>query len=141
MTGPYTFSTSKGSIDPDTGIITSVTGACGVATVTATDACGKTGTMDVRMPNGSWSPTWWYTNPPVNKWTYASEWAGEAEGTSRPYYLMFYGCDSGGGTCETVTADMMTQAAEQELTWDHINCSSTPICAYAYLTKTQTWEC
>ena len=46
------WSISKGSIT-QTGVVT-VSGQCGAATVTATDACGNQGSKDVRMSGGTW---------------------------------------------------------------------------------------
>jgi hypothetical protein len=51
-TEPYTWSISKGSITQD-GVVT-VSGQCGVATITATDACGNIASKGVRMPSGAW---------------------------------------------------------------------------------------
>jgi hypothetical protein len=51
---PYTYSTSVGTIDPDTGEVLTYTGHCGRVTVTATDACGQTASTDVRGSSGTW---------------------------------------------------------------------------------------
>ncbi|KAF0145683.1 MAG: YD repeat-containing protein [Nitrospirae bacterium] len=48
-TGPYQWSISKGTID-ENGCIT-ITGQCGTATITVTDACGNTGTRDLQLPD------------------------------------------------------------------------------------------
>lgn len=50
--GSYIWSITKGSID-SSGIVT-VSGQCGIATVTVRDACGDTATKIVRMPIGTW---------------------------------------------------------------------------------------
>jgi hypothetical protein len=50
--GPVTWSITKGTIS-QSGVITDVTG-CGCATITATDTCGRTGALVVRMPTGVW---------------------------------------------------------------------------------------
>ncbi len=56
--GLVAWSISKGSIDV-AGCVT-VTGECGMATVTASDACGNSLTRSVRMPDGVWTQenTW-----------------------------------------------------------------------------------
>lgn len=56
----YTWSISKGSITQD-GIVT-VSGQCGVATVSATDACGFIAKKDVRMPSGVWKFSYYLEN-------------------------------------------------------------------------------
>jgi hypothetical protein len=48
----YTWEISAGSITQD-GHVT-VSGQCGAATITATDACGNKGTKEVRMQRGMW---------------------------------------------------------------------------------------
>lgn len=53
--GDVEWSVSKGQIDPDTGVITSMEGAeCGTATITVTDRCGRSGSLFVRCPEGQW---------------------------------------------------------------------------------------
>lgn len=51
---PYTYSISCGSIDPDTGEVTDLSGCCGSGTATVTDDCGATASMTVRFPSGVW---------------------------------------------------------------------------------------
>jgi hypothetical protein len=61
-TAPYTFAISKidagscaiGSINAATGVWSKGASAGGIMRVTATDACGYSGYMDVRLPSGSW---------------------------------------------------------------------------------------
>lgn len=55
---PYTWTISKGSIQPvnadgSTASVT-VSGQCGVATITVKDSCGNQTTKDIRLPSGSW---------------------------------------------------------------------------------------
>ena len=58
-TYPYTYTFSHGSIDSETGEILSITG-CGdpgdpaIGTVTAIDACGRSASIDARLPGGFW---------------------------------------------------------------------------------------
>ena len=51
--GDVQWSITKGSIDGN-GCVRNISGQCGTATITATDASGNTSTKNVRMPNGSW---------------------------------------------------------------------------------------
>jgi hypothetical protein len=50
---PYTYAISCGSIDA-LGRITDLTGCCGTGTVSVTDDCGNTASMEVRYPTGRW---------------------------------------------------------------------------------------
>lgn len=50
---PYTYTISCGEID-DSGIITNLDGCCGTGYVTATDALGRSATLEVRFPSGQW---------------------------------------------------------------------------------------
>lgn len=52
---PYTYSASF-NINPSTGVALGGDKPCGTGSVTVTDACGNTDTMEVRMPNGKWVP-------------------------------------------------------------------------------------
>ena len=49
---PIAWTISSGSIDSATGVVTEV--GCGTATITVTDKCGRTGSLDVRFPSGMW---------------------------------------------------------------------------------------
>ncbi|MGE4544224.1 MAG: hypothetical protein AB7D06_08945 [Pedobacter sp.] len=59
---PYSWSISAGVIDGG-GRVNSLSGACGAGSVTVTDACGNTATMDVRFPDGQWVLKESWTNP------------------------------------------------------------------------------
>jgi hypothetical protein len=50
---PYTWSISCGAIS-DTGQVTSLSGCCGSGTVTVTDSCGQSVSIEVRFPTGQW---------------------------------------------------------------------------------------
>lgn len=51
--GPYTYSTTKGSIS-SSGVLTGITGECGAVTITATDICGNSISRNCKLPNGVW---------------------------------------------------------------------------------------
>ena len=52
---PYVWSMSCGAIDRDTGEVLDTAGCCGAVTVTVTDSCGESASIDVRGPRGSWN--------------------------------------------------------------------------------------
>jgi hypothetical protein len=51
---PYVWHISAGEIDPKTGVIKSLAGACGTGSVSVTDSCGQTASIDIRFPSGQW---------------------------------------------------------------------------------------
>ncbi|APG24108.1 hypothetical protein [Syntrophotalea acetylenica] len=51
---PYDWHISAGEIDTKTGVVTNLSGACGTGSVSVTDACGNTASIDVRFPLGQW---------------------------------------------------------------------------------------
>ncbi len=54
---PYRYEISAGEINATTGVITSLSGACGTGTVSVADSCGNSASMDVRFPSGQWVQT------------------------------------------------------------------------------------
>jgi hypothetical protein len=52
--GGYVYSISCGTINSETGQVLNLTDCCGSGTVSATDTCGTTVTLDVRFPSGRW---------------------------------------------------------------------------------------
>jgi hypothetical protein len=51
---PYRYSISAGQIDPATGAITDLSGACGMGSVSVSDNCGHSASVEVRLPSGQW---------------------------------------------------------------------------------------
>ncbi len=51
---PYVYSISCGSIEPDTGVVTDLSGCCGSGAVKVTDSCLFSATISVRFPAGTW---------------------------------------------------------------------------------------
>lgn len=53
---PFAWSISAGTIEGDgrNAAVTDLSGACGMGTVSVTDACGRTLTKEVRFPDGQW---------------------------------------------------------------------------------------
>lgn len=81
---PYTWTISKGSITQD-GVVT-VSGQCGVVTITVTDACDNIATKQVMMPNGVWHLVSDTCYIPCNLWFGNTWWQPET-------------CDRIGATC------------------------------------------
>lgn len=145
---PYKWSISAGSIN-SLGEITDLSGACGTGSVSVTDACGTTASMDVRFPSGQWvqeSFEYWTDDPPHCSGYYDYQYTAiEYEGTRR--VTKVYCCASSsspyGYTCTTIpicctycTLYSMNSYFDSDYgktnVWKRV---------YQYSVKIDTWEC
>lgn len=133
---PIQWSISAGFID-DNGCVT-VTGECGVATITAEDACGNALMKDVRMPGGSWV----FQDTTIH--CAAANNAGSCEiitGTTRTVYFNAFCC-----TIEPVATCPVVREGCPSIVCDSGDpcsiCSDPNDCGYGMVSEDHyNWEC
>ena len=147
---PYTFSISCGTIS-ENGAVTDLSGCCGTGTISVTDDCGETASMDVRFPIGQWvyqGTT--YSGTTGELWSCVGSYRYKYEAThysSTEKTIVGYCCTSlsypYGEPCGTVTpccTYCTLYSMDSYFSSDYFRTFIWKRVAYHY-TKTYTWEC
>lgn len=134
---PYTWGISCGAIS-DTGQVTSLSGCCGSGTVTVTDACGQSVSLEVRFPNGVWVhietvDIWGGSNPDYPNCNYARYAPGLVS------YTCYQGARRRVESCWSAKTSTACSTGRCGATW----CAPTahPYCYEVHSYSESEWRC